>query len=289
MRDEARSTAFRVRRDKHHKLVRSNTTGLLELIDRLFLLHSQLLVIRMDISYCRHSLEPWRALSVTKEEAVNHRDQMIRYLKRKCPFRPVGYAWKLEFTQGTGWHTHLLLFFDANQHQQDLPIATHIGRHWNDVITRGLGRHHISNFEAHQYRGVGKIHYTDVAKLWALRTLVAPYLTKVDYYVRMVLSKGRTFGRSELPDIPETKRGRPRALPSARVADYVPPIPISNTKTKERPPMKRGRLVDTKASVVPLRPSMPRSSTEVSCRPVRSYPRGLGNGQWMSAGKSWKL
>lgn len=252
IRHEASSLAFRRRRDKHYKLVRSNTQGLLELIDRLFAQHSQLLVVRMDLSYRRHSSMPWLSHPITEEEARNHRDEMIRYLGRKCPFKRVGYAWKLEFTEHTGWHTHLLLFFDGNRHQHDLLIAEHIGKQWNNEITHGLGRNFICNYEPYRYRGIGKIHHTDVAKLWALRALVAPYLTKVDYYVRMVLTKGDAFGRSELIDVPVKKRGRPRALPSAKVADFVPPMHGSITEGKKEAPAKRRQSTNTNAVVQPL-------------------------------------
>jgi hypothetical protein len=268
IREEARSEAFRLRRDKHHKLVRSNTAGLLELVDRLFAVHSQLLVIRMDISYRRNAAAPWLSLPVTMGEALDHRNRVIHYLRRKCPFKPIGYAWKLEFTEHTGWHTHLLLFYDANQHQQDFVIAEHIGQHWDRVIARGNGRHFICNYQSYRYRGVGKIHYSDTVKLWALRTLVAPYLTKADYYARMVLSgidapgaedhaakpKARTFGRSELPDVPAKKLGRPRALPSARVADYVPPKRRLIAKSKKKAWRKARPLTYGKTIFGPLGP-----------------------------------
>jgi len=114
------------------------------------------------------------------------------------------------------------LFFDGNQHQQDITIARMIGKHWNEEITRGKGRHHISNFDQHQARGVGKVRYDDAAKLWALCTIVVPYLTKADYYIRLVVPpKTRTFGRSGMPKIPAKKLGRPRINTSARMLGYT--------------------------------------------------------------------
>lgn len=271
IRGEASSQAFRRRRDKHHKLVRSNTQGLLELTDRLFTQHSQILVVRIDLSYRRHASMPWLSHPITEEEAVNQRDEMIRYLRRKCPFKPVGYAWKLEFTEHTGWHTHFLLFFDANLHQRDLAIAEHIGQHWSNVVTQDTGRYFICNYERYRYRGIGKIHHTDAAKLWALRTLVVPYLTKADYYIRMVLTtKGRTFGRSELTDVPAKKRGRPRTLPSARVSDFVPPTPPSSVNGKKRAPTKRGPSVNIKAIVQPISPRLIADLGRASFKPSPS-------------------
>ncbi len=75
LRDEARSQAFRRRRDKHYKLVRSNTRGLLDLTDRLFAKHSQVLVVRIDLSYRRHTSMPWLSHPVTEQEALSHRDE----------------------------------------------------------------------------------------------------------------------------------------------------------------------------------------------------------------------
>jgi hypothetical protein len=273
IRDEASSQAFRRRRDKHYKLVRSNTQGLLELTDRLFTQHSQILVVRIDFSYRRHASMPWLSHPITEEEALTHRKEMIRYLRRKCPFKPVGYAWKLEFTEHTGWHTHFLLFFDANLHQRDLAIAEHIGQHWSSVVTQDAGRYFICNYEQYRYRGVGKIHHTDAAKLWALRALVVPYLTKADYYVSMVLRKGRTFGRSELTDVPEKKRGRPRTLPSARAADFVPP---SSAKEKEPTAKKRLAPINTKPIFQPLSPRLLADLSRALLKPTPSHQGGLG-------------
>jgi hypothetical protein len=222
MRQEARSTAFRRHLDKHLKLVRNNTRSALELVDALFAMYSQLVVVRIDLCYERHPCKDWLALPVMDGNAFGDRTRLIRYLTRKCPCRPVAYVWKTEWAEHTGWHTHMLLFFDGNQHQQDITIARMIGKHWNEEITRGKGRHHISNFDQHQSRGVGKVRYDDAAKLWALCTIVVPYLTKADYYIRLLVPpKTHTFGRSGKPKIPAKKLGRPRINSAARMLGYT--------------------------------------------------------------------
>ncbi|PMQ05107.1 hypothetical protein DyAD56_11045 [Dyella sp. AD56] len=222
IRNEAKSAAFRNRLDKHLKLVRNNTRSALDLVHALFGLYSQLLVIRIDLSYERHPRKGWLALPVMDGDAFSDRARLIRYLMRKCPCRPVAYVWKTEWAEHTGWHTHLLLFFDGNRHQHDISIARMLGKHWNEEITRGKGRHHISNFDQHQARGVGRIRYDDAAKLWALCTIVVPYVTKTDYYLKLVVPpKTRTFGRSGLPKIPAKKMGRPRINTSTRMFDYT--------------------------------------------------------------------
>lgn len=288
IRDEASSPAFRRRRDKHYKLVRSNTRGLLELTDQLFAQHSQILVVRIDLSYRRHASMPWLSHPITEEDALNQRDEMIGYLRRKCPFKPVGYAWKLEFTEHTGWHTHFLLFFDANVHQRDLAIAEHIGHHWNSVVTQDTGRYFICNYERYPYRGVGKIHHTDAAKLWALRTLVVPYLTKADYYARMVLTtKGRTFGRSELTDAPAKKRGRPRKLPSERAADFVQASSPSSAKGKKQAVKRRRSPINTQSIAQPLSPRLLVNLDRALLNPGPSHQGDLEADEQRSDGAGW--
>lgn len=234
MRTEGRSRVFQRRRDKHQKGVRNNTQSLLELVDRLFMLHSQLLVVRLDLAYRTEFTDPEFGLSVTEGEAQRDRDLLIEYLRKRCYFKPVGYAWKLEYTEGTKWHMHLLIFFDANRHQRDIEIAKAIAGYWDWNITKGCGRHFICNLQHYVHRGVGKIHYSDTAKLWALRALVVPYITKADYYARPILQGGRTFGRSVLPKIPTRKRGRPRLRPSARIGSYMGGGSVKTERLGER-------------------------------------------------------
>jgi len=279
IRDDAKSKAFRRRLDRHHELVRRNTYGLLALIDGLFANYSQLLVVCMNIGYRRDPLKAWFSLPITEEEALNQRDEMILYLKRKCSFKPVGYAWKLEFTEHTGWHMHLLLFFDPNLHQDDVVIAEHIGQHWNRVISGGNGCHFICNYEPSKYRSVGKIHHADVPKLWALWEQAAPNLTSVDYYARMRLSKGNTFGSSKLPDVPAKKRGRPRALTSAKLADYVSSMPRSGAKGKKEPSTERRPFAYRKTTFGAW-------GANVLSAPAEDV---LGGGQWMSPGNGWVI
>ncbi len=137
------------------------------------------------------------------------------------------------------------------------------------------------------YRGVGKIHHADVAKIWALRTLVIPYLTKADYYVRMALKKGRTFGRSELIDVPAKKRGRPRKLSSARVVDFVPPMSPSNTSRTKKASKKSTPPVGTEVVAQPISPRLLADLYEARLRPTALYPESLETEEGKPAGTKW--
>jgi len=287
IRADAKTKAFHRRLDKHHELVGRNSFTLLTLIDRLFSHYSQLLVVGMDICYRRDPLNARLSLPITETEAKAQCAQMIQYLRGDCKFNPLSYAWKLEFTEHTGWHTHLLLFFDPNLHQDDLVIAEHIGQHWNRVISGGNGCHFICNYEPSTCRGVGKIHHADVAKLWALWELAAANLTSVDYYARMVLPKRRTFGCSQLPDAPAKKRGRPRALTSARVADFVPPTLLSSANGKKQASTKRRLSVKTKAIVQPISPPLFADLGAAWFKSSFSRQDGLGADEGRSDETAW--
>lgn len=281
IRAEAKSSAFRRRIDKHLKLVRDNTRSALELVNLLFLVYSQLLVVRIDLSYVRHPRKGWLALPVMDGNAFGDRARMIRYLQRKCPCRPVAYVWKTEWAAHTGWHTHLLLFFDGSQHQQDITIARMIGKHWNEEITRGQGRHHISNLDQHQARGVGKIRYDDAAKLWALRTIVVPYMTKADFYVRLLVPpKTRTFGRSGLPKLPARKLGRPRIHPSIRVSSYTGLLnkPGYRNSRSGKPGSKRNKVAEVARTQF-------RGAGTVLCKSLSKEEYAAKGREWEALGK----
>jgi hypothetical protein len=127
----------------------------------------------------------------------------------------VGYAWKLEYGLAKTYHYHFLLFFDGAYSQQDIVIAQAIGEYWASNITNGKGIYHNCNRNKAEYKvrgilGIGMINHCDLSLRNGLKTAAA-YLTKVDIYVRMVISGGgRCFGKSGKPKMKKDGRGRPR-------------------------------------------------------------------------------
>lgn len=121
-----------------------------------------------------------------------------------------GYAWKLEFASRKAFHYHLLLFFCGNRHQDHVEIARRLGEYWRQVITDGVGTYHNCNANDYPRSGLGMISYADHQKLSYLKEDVVSYLTKPDYYFRLIVQRGRTFDRSNLPRKRAEPLGRPR-------------------------------------------------------------------------------
>lgn len=215
MRSEARTKAFQNRRDRHLRASREATQGLRALVDELFRRWSRILVVRLDLSYridaTMFTARPVKDLinRVSEQEACEHRDEFIRFVKKKYRVPLPTYAWKEELGLFTSYHFHVLLFFDGSVAYDGFSVGNEIGRHWIDTITNGRGRFHNSYASTQWRPGVGIINYYEAGKIKALKELVIPYLTKSDYFVRLV-AKGRTFGKGGLPKAKGNKRGRPR-------------------------------------------------------------------------------
>ena len=186
------------------------------LIDQLFERHGTILVIRVDLAY--------------KKELnnLNHIEQMYSQVKadREHLFKNIrsnhnlfgdgylGYIWKLEYGFFKGFHYHFMFFYNGALVREDITKAWLIGRYWETVITNGRGTHYNCNLnkDVYKYCGIGKIKWNDFEGIANIKR-AAQYLTKADYYVKMLAEEGdRTFGRSE-PDEFSNIPGRPRHYP----------------------------------------------------------------------------
>ena len=196
-----------------------NLNELIKLIDRLFELHSRILVIRIDLNY---KTEVRNTVSI--ETVQMHREQLLAD-RRKYPdeFKGLlGYAWCLE--QGEkegGYHHHLLAFYNGAERIDGIGIGEALRNLW-DTITNGNGHCYISNFDKRKLEmegrwGIGMIHRDNVALRINLIENVATYITKkctaFDIQSgRTESGQFRTFGKSQTPkpldpNIP--RRGRP--------------------------------------------------------------------------------
>ena len=203
-----------------------NLTELLKLINRLFELHSRLLVIRIDLGYQKEMRN-----MVSIETVQMHREQLLAD-RRKFPdeFKGLlGYAWGLE--QGEkegGYHYHLLAFYNGAERIDDIGLGMALRDLW-DTITNGYGQCYISNFDkaklkAENCLGIGMIHRDDVSLRVNLIEKVAAYITKKCKAFDVLSERTesgqfRTFGKSQTPeplDPNVPRRGRP-PVPSASV------------------------------------------------------------------------
>lgn len=190
-----------------------NQASLNRYINGLFNYRSRLLVVRVDLEYCReYSLE--RKENITYEETDAHRKALLWDLKKHL-FKDsiLGYAWKLEYGLMNSFHYHFLLFFDAAKVRRDVSIARVIGEHWKNKITEGKGRYWNCNANKSQYRccALGEVSHSDASKRKCL-LMAASYLVKADYFVRSAMPPNRrSFGKGVLPKN-TSRRGRPRQI-----------------------------------------------------------------------------
>lgn len=109
------------------------------------------------------------------------------------------YVWKLECGLQKGLHIQCLFFFNRSQDQENINMATLVGEYWN-TITEGKGLYHICNTYETMYNktGINYMNYGDTTLRVKLEE-VASYLTKTDYYARMIApDNGPTFGKGEI-------------------------------------------------------------------------------------------
>lgn len=212
---EVKGDGVKTRLNAFARVANKNYQGLKAYIDSLFVKYSRILVVRLDVGYRVNFCSPIASVGMSYEDVRGHRDSLFQYLKRKDVPGLIGYVWKLEYGLFKTYHYHLLLFFDGAKSQQDITIAKEIGEYWIHDVTRGAGIYYNCNVNKADYErlgilGVGMISHNDSSLRKGLAT-VAAYLTKVDYFVRMLgLKGGRCFGKGSRPKISPGKRGRPR-------------------------------------------------------------------------------
>jgi hypothetical protein len=215
MRAQARTKAFRRKRDARLRYSRDATKRLQAHVDKFFHRCSRALVVRINLSYhidktqFLASSNKQRSSLVSEQQARTHRNAFIRYLKRQFRVKLHTYAWKEELGRFTSYHYHMLLFFDGNISRSGFTIGNEVGMYWENVITGGKGRFHNCAYDKHVTQGIGLINYWDIERIKALKEIVIPYLTKSDYFIRLV-SRGRIFGKGGLPPKPKNRCGRPR-------------------------------------------------------------------------------
>lgn len=214
IRQEFKKPAFRRQVRAWAARASDNYSGAVQLIQNLFREYSKLLIVRVDLGY-----------------EVEHREHGIPYMTRK-QFRRllnnrrgnkifenlVGIVWRLETGEKKGFHYHVMLIFDGSRSCHDIHIADAIGKYWRDRCTEGKGTYWPCNRHEYKSRGIGLIEHSDQEKYLNLLDALS-YLTKVDEFLQIrmpkCVKKFRTFGRSEIRPLADTKKGRRRVKASA--------------------------------------------------------------------------
>ena len=190
-------------------------------INRLFLVYSKLLVVRLDLEYGNDFAE--YITLVQAQQDINRFISLRRWNKNfeHC----VGFIIAREHGEdGCGFHFHCILFFDGQKRRQGINLGKAIGKdYWEGRITRisgqgdtliTRGRHFNCNTkqDAYRYQGIGMITHSDELKRSNLSYSLI-YLVKDDQGLEGIAPpKTRTITRSVLPRTPETKRGAPRRI-----------------------------------------------------------------------------
>lgn len=200
-----------------------NYKSLILYIDSLFESHARMLVLRVDLAYQnKYSTAAVSDNPVTYAEAKKHREEFFRNVRRKVLVDSlIGFVWKLEYGLEKGFHYHVMFFLDGSKVRQDVTIAKVIGTYWVEVITARRGLYFNCNAVKSKYRscGIGMVEHSDSLMRENL-IKAAVYLTKSDYYMKMIApSGGRCFGRGLAPlsKLSGVKRGRPRKVTDSAI------------------------------------------------------------------------
>lgn len=184
------------------------------LVDALFRRYSKVLVVRVDLTYKLPDARPIDRRNLTHSDVRRDFQNLLKNMKAKL-FKKnfITYAWKLEYGPRTGYHYHVVFFFNGSNVMRDVDIAAQIGDHWSKKVAEGSGGCFNCNAHKDKYpsNGIGLIDHRDTEKINVLKRYVLGYLLEVDYLIRPVAAdKIRTFGTGALPRSVTTARGRPR-------------------------------------------------------------------------------
>lgn len=187
-----------------------NSTSVHDYINRLFRLHSKLLVVRVDVHYGDEIKD-----TITIEEAIDDRDAYLRAVKRRYR-NLLGYVWKLEYGVARGYHYHMAFIFNGNKVQGDISLGRQLGVFWKS-LSREPRTYYNCNADRDKYEewgtyGIGMVRCDDSEKRHLLLHNALSYLLKFDEALLAVMhERFRSVGKMEVPHR-RGKGGRPRVL-----------------------------------------------------------------------------
>ncbi|WP_323943768.1 YagK/YfjJ domain-containing protein [Aeromonas hydrophila] len=187
-----------------------NSTSVHDYINKLFRLHSKLLVVRVDVHYGDEIKD-----TMTIEEAIDDRDAYLRAVKRRYR-NLLGYVWKLEYGVARGYHYHMAFIFNGNKVQGDISLGRQLGEGWKS-LSREPRTYYNCNADRDKYEewgtyGIGMVRCDDSEKRHLLLHKALSYLLKFDEALLAVMhERFRSVGKMEMPHR-RGKGGRPRVL-----------------------------------------------------------------------------
>lgn len=208
------SAAFKAKLRNYRRTADKNFTEVKKYINGIFLVRSRLMVVRLDLGYRKTLADINVGRDVEHRNISKDRTELFKALNKVAKSKMIGFIWKLEYGLDKSYHYHLMLLFDGSQVQEDVMWAKRVGEIWVNEITGGHGVYFNCNRkkDLYEYCGIGIVEHHDLKKREHL-IQAASYLTKPDYYLRMVLpGKARALGRGMIPKVNANKGGRPRAI-----------------------------------------------------------------------------
>ncbi|WP_197070180.1 hypothetical protein [Burkholderia sp. 9120] len=217
-------------------------------------MNHHLSVLRFDLGYAKHYCDPETSgeQAITYEDVRNHRRALRRFLKRDLSkmlpagaSKGMGFGIKLEYGLDKGFHFHVLVILNGDVVGQHAVITEMICNHWNSRITRGKGGSYNCFRSKYVKPGIGSVRYDNEEKLRALENQVVPYITKPDFYMKMVKPDAhRSFWVSHPPKIEAKRKGRKRSktgvpiprLKATPVADFEESMGRLSKGTREHLP-----------------------------------------------------
>ncbi|MGU5625104.1 YagK/YfjJ domain-containing protein [Aeromonas caviae] len=187
-----------------------NSTSVNDYINKLFRLHSKLLVVRVDVHYGDEIKE-----TMTIEEAIDDRDTYLRAVKRRYR-NLLGYVWKLEYGVARGYHYHMAFIFNGNKVQGDISLGRQLGEFWKS-LSREPRTYYNCNADRNKYKeweayGIGMVRCDDSEKRHLLLHNALSYLLKFDEALLAEMhERFRCVGKMEVPRR-RGKGGRPRVF-----------------------------------------------------------------------------
>jgi hypothetical protein len=193
--------------NEHNREAQRNTVNVGQYIDRLFLHHARLLVLRVDLAYGQDECVTFEALESDLYRLQNNARHNTLFDEM------LGYVFKIEYGMEKKLHVHALFFFNGHKHKCDVYLAQQIGNYWNTVITLGRGCYWNCNQGKGTYKhlGIGDIHFSDAVKRDNLMIAVAYLCKKHQQWIKphnAPMTKLLRKGQCKLLDSP--KPGRPR-------------------------------------------------------------------------------
>jgi hypothetical protein len=193
--------------NEHNREAQRNTVNVGQYIDRLFLHHARLLVLRVDLAYGQDECVTFDALESDLYRLQNNARHNTLFDEM------LGYVFKIEYGMEKKLHVHALLFFNGHKHKSDVYLAQQIGEYWKTVITLGRGCYWNCNQGKGTYKhlGIGDIHFSDAVKRDNLMIAVEYLCKKHQQLIKphnAPMTKLLRKGQCKLSDSP--KQGRPR-------------------------------------------------------------------------------